>query len=170
MAEGAPAPAGKARMTRLPAAPGRTAAQRAGNRVGLYLSLALLVAAGAWALNVGRKVPDRNYEDALRILARYEDMTHPDGRDYGHPIYGKALDKLALVDPGSISASAAALLEEDVRTRIAAFHVKLAEQRSVHEKQRERRRGRRKNAELARQWDATVSQAKQDEPEECCDE
>jgi hypothetical protein len=65
--------------------------------------------------------PDPHYVAVREMLDDYE-TTRPEGtRNYGDPVYARALEELARVDPDSVSADPAAALAAEIRGHLEAF-------------------------------------------------
>ena len=104
------------------------AAPEPGRRGRGWLALVgLLGAVGALAfvLSRGEEAPDPHYVRARDSVAAYELGKETDGRDYDHPVYQEALQELALVSPGSVSAAPAERLAGEIRQKIEAFHARM---------------------------------------------
>ena len=136
------------------------------------LALGLL----AWGL-LARTIdtaPDAHYTEALKVLARYEDATHLKSRNYAHPVYEKALELLALVDPESVSGEDSRLLEEDLKRRVAANHARKEAIRLEQERSEESKRYRKEAAQFARDVQQAEmerrSRAEAKNPEDCIED
>lgn len=79
-----------------------------------------------FAHRVSSKTDDPNYRHATESLNQYEFERTELERNYDSAIYVEALDALAKVDPGSISADKASALTADINARTELFHRRIA--------------------------------------------
>jgi len=92
----------------------------------LAIGVIALAATLGFAHRVSSKTEDPNYVQATENLKQYELGRTELERNYDSPIYAEALDDLAKVDPGSLSADKAALLATDIKSRTDLFHRRIA--------------------------------------------
>lgn len=72
--------------------------------------------------------PDPHYTAAVKMVEAFEQGKTPDRINYGHEVYDTALERLAQVNPKSVSAPDAQTLDRTIRERVAAFHARLREE------------------------------------------
>jgi hypothetical protein len=122
-----PAEPGRARPGRPPKRPEiKLSAAREESRwigpVPLAIGLFALAMILGFAHRYAAKTEDENYAKAKASLDQYELSRTEAERNYDSSLYQDALAALAKVDPGSVSASAAAALAADIQQRTDLFH------------------------------------------------
>ncbi len=125
--------------------------QNAGFLLGLIWKIAIplaVVASLAYGLRAGIDRPDPHFVKARTMIEDYELVRSPEARDYGHPVYGHALAELDQVSPRSVSAEAATLMAEDLRTKVTEFSERRRAMINARE-QAEKKRKRKSSAVLA---------------------
>ena len=85
-----------------------------------------LAATLGFAHRVSSKTEDPNYVRATENIKQYEFGRPELERNYDSEIYAEALDALAKVEPGSISAEKATLLVAEINSRTDLFHRRVA--------------------------------------------
>ena len=94
-----------------------------------------LVAAGVYA--IGSR-PDPHFVAAVELVQDYESRRTERARNYGSPVYEKALRELALVSKESISFDEAEELSATIVDRREAFFVRLREADRGHRERRKK--------------------------------
>ena len=98
-----------------------------------------LVAAGVYSLG---SRPDPHFVSATEILSEYEGRRTERARNYGSPVYEKALRELALVSQESISFDEAEELAATIVDRREAFFVRVREADRGHRELRKQKKNR----------------------------
>jgi len=126
--------------------------------LGLCLVVAGLVQVGWYATHR----PDPHFFRAEKLVRDYEIGRPKPTRNYGHTIYRQALEELALVDRGSVSANAALALQSRIERDVLEF----SQRREVEQKTRsaaaEKKAQREAAVMAARQWAKEHSLAEED--------
>ncbi|RMG48256.1 MAG: hypothetical protein D6718_02080 [Acidobacteria bacterium] len=123
---------------------GERGKERGGSPLRTVAVVGAILAAGVAGQLVwgGLRSPDPHYLEARRLIAEYELGKPPELINYNHPVYGKALAELELVDPDSPSAAAAGELAAEIRHKIEEFRARMAAEARRKAREAKRRRER----------------------------
>ncbi len=108
--------------------PGQGSASRASKCL-VIVSLLALGGGLIYTVWSGTRRPDPHYLEARKMVIGYEMGKSAESRNFGNAVYRDALDELAQVDPGSVSAQPAAALRVRIKADLAEFKQEQAARR-----------------------------------------